>query len=102
MSEAEIGSVYLKLEKTKCKLRKREHDGELIVKNLRVLADCFDPDKQNSEVQKYEDDRMSVWDEGAKVIEFPLEAEQIAKDICDLKEARAELEKRLRVLVGCA
>lgn len=102
MTDAEIGSTYRNLEKTKCKLRKREHDGKMIVEDLRVLADCFDPDKKNFTVKEFNDGRLSIWKEGAGVIDLPLEAEEIAKDICTLKKQRDELEERLRLLVDSA
>ena len=100
--DAEIGSTYRELEKTKCQLRKREHDGEMIVGDLRTLADCFDPEKKNSSFREFKDEALSIWDSGAKVMNLPLEAEEIAKDICALQERRDMLGKRLSLLVGCA
>lgn len=90
------------MEKTKCKLRKRKLDGEMIVDNLRVLTDCFDPAKQNSSVKEIEDGHLIVWDEEAKVIDLTLDAEDIAEDICELKRKCGALDERLRSLVASA
>lgn len=101
-SDAELGRTYRELEKTKCQLRKREHDGEMIVDDLRRLADCFDPKKENSSFREFRDDGvLSIWDEGAEIMNVPLGAEEIAKDICALQEKRDQLAKRLGLLLGC-
>lgn len=107
-ADARIGRFYIDLYRAKSRLEKRRHEGQQMAGTLRLLADCLDesePDNRITEVRgsKFKCTKTELNTRGGKsaFTDFPIEAGEIAADICELEREIESLEKDLALELKC-
>ncbi len=112
-ANAELGSLYRQKRKAEKRLLKRRNDAKHLVEPLRILAECFDEENVEANIQVVKGEEFWYWyrereglikeSRGDKdpSVPFPIEAMDIATDIYQLEKEIEDLNERLELAIGC-
>lgn len=105
--DARVGELYIRIHKMKMRLGVRESDAQERVNVMRILADCLDPDKPEETFLEIKGGRFRC--EASELarrkgkdpwLNFPVDVDEVATEMAELRQEIAELEKRLACEMG--
>ena len=107
-----VGELTIETDRNEKRLNKRKCDAQNIVKALRVLADCFDEQKEDAYITQIENNRFDCKHpdvpyhpnrvrKADEFLTFPSGLKDIAVDIQELEDKIESSNRRLRAELDC-